>query len=109
MKNELTWLKTIIIGGIIGFITNFTWYFNNEWLTLIICFVLFGSTGFLIQTKFNSVVVIKKIGLFWYISGLMIFATIVNYSDHLLILLTTAICAFVLGQLAARADRKIIS
>ncbi len=109
MKTELTWLKTILIGGIIGFIVNFTWYFNNEWITLLLCLILYSLAGFLLQVKFHSVNTAKMIGTFWYIISILTFAAIVNYSNHLPILFTTAVCSFITGQLIGKARIKACS
>lgn len=96
----------ILLGGIIGFSINFTWSFQQNLITFSFAFLLYSISGYILSKKKISLYSYKVFLLFWYIILLISYASIVNYSWDLPILISICIISFILSYYFQRIKNR---
>jgi hypothetical protein len=86
MNLNLKTLQLALLGGVVGFLIDFSWSFQNSSLTIVIAAFLYTILGYITFRKKMNLFSVKTLLLFWYLIALLVFASFVNYSHHLPIL-----------------------
>ena len=86
-----------LLGGVIGFSINFTWSLQQNLITFSLAFLLYSISGYFASKNEIGLFSHKVFLLFWYIILLVSYASIVNYSWDLPILISICIISFVLS------------
>lgn len=86
-----------LLGGVIGFVINFTWSLQQNLITFSTAFILYLLTGFISGKKAVKLNSYKTLLLFWYITLLIVYSCSINYSWDLPVLLIICISSFLSG------------
>lgn len=105
MKKYL-FLTSFIVGGLIGFIINYTWSFQQNFITFSCAFVLYLTAGYFLSNKNQDINYFGNILLFWYILLLVGYSSYVNYSWDLPVLFLICIVAYILGYYLSKIQNK---
>ncbi len=103
MKNsKINSFIYFLIGGIVGFIINFTWSLEQLLITFSSGGLFYFVMGIIWSKRNKTLKDLSLFLLFWYIIILIISASILNYSWDLPVLLFVCIVSFVTGYFVFR-------
>ncbi len=95
-----------LLGGLIGFVINYTWSFQQNFITFSCAFVLYLTAGHFLSNKNRNINYLGNILLFWYVILLVGYSSYVNYSWDLPVLFLICIVSYILGYYLSKIQNK---
>lgn len=106
MKAVRNYLVCFSLGGIVGFIINFTWSFQQNMITFSVASILYLLVGYFFNRSAVSFFTYRLLLMFWYILLLLIYSSLVNYSWDLPALAIVCLVSYKMGYYLTRDVNK---